>query len=269
MNTKTGKVLSIPSNGNKDKIYYSRTYRKLPQISRLHAFIMLLFVLVLDVLVFVFRRKLTFWVSYTAWYLARFFEAGPGLAQVKFMGTHIFAVDTMAVYPGPEFAFANLFVSIIALALLGRVQRLGAPLAYWMFYAFIVHLVSSLFFIFFPQYFPYSILEITGLYMEVELVTWLLIPPIVLGSVFLYPVSMLGKALLILATLGYSFIFGAVRLAVFLFVLHYGSVIFMAILFFVFGSLVDFIYIVGFYSVYITRAANSLAGRRDVWKWLS
>lgn len=269
MDASMGSVLNIPAAGQKDKIYYGRAYRKLPRISRLHAFIMLLFVLVIEVLIFVFRRYLTYISAYGAWYVARVIEAGPGLAQVNFMYTRIFAVDNMAVYPTAEFAFINLFISIVVLALLPKVQRIGAPIAYWLFYAFIVHLVSSAFFVFVPQYFPYSILEITALYMEVELVTWMLIPPIVLGSVFLYPVSMLGKAALILATLGYSFVFGTVRLAVFLFVLHYGSVIFMAVLFFVFGSLVDFIYIVGFYSVYITGVAHSLAGRRDVWKWLS
>jgi len=266
---KTSTALGVQAETLKNRIYYGRAYRKLPEISRIHAFTMLLFVFVVDVLIFVFRRYLTYLAARGAWHVARFIDAGPGLAQVNFMGTRIFAVDNMAVYPSAEFAFINLLISIVVLALLPRVQRVGAPIAYWLFYAFIVHLASSVFFVFVPQYFPYSVLELTALYMEVELVMWLLIPPIVLGSVFLYPLGVLGKITLILATLVYSFIFGVVRLAVFLFILHYGSVMFTAVFFFVLGSLVDFVYIVGFYSFYISRAAHSLSGRRDVWKWLS
>ena len=267
-------ISELPTEGRpKDKILYGRAYRKLPSISKTHAFFTLLFIIVVDTAIFIFRRKLTWFMSWFAWKSAHLVDTTANIAQVDFMYTRIFAVDTVAVYPSAAYSFLSMVVSFLALALLTRVQRTGVALAYWLFYMFVVHLSSSVFFLFFPQYFPYSILEITGLYMQVELVTWMLIPPMILGAVFLYPTGMLGKFLLVVSTLGYSMLFGAIRLAVFLFVLYYGSVIFMAILFFVFGSLVDFIYIVGFYSFYISRTAKNLADRQKAdkmwkWKWL-
>jgi hypothetical protein len=42
----------------------------------------------------------------------------------------------------------------------------------------------------------------------------------------------------------------------------------MALLYFAFGPLIDFVYIVGIFSIYSNRLAEKLQGSIKAWKWL-
>jgi hypothetical protein len=97
---------------------------------------------------------------------------------------------------------------------------------------------------------------------------WLFIP-LILGMAFLpLPASIFPKLLLIAFALIYSVIFGTLRYIIFLFIISKFSVIYMALLFFAFGPLIDFVYIVGIYCFYTSKLAKNLKGSETVWKWL-
>jgi hypothetical protein len=42
----------------------------------------------------------------------------------------------------------------------------------------------------------------------------------------------------------------------------------MALLFFAFGPLLDFFYVVGIYGLFVSRFANSMKGDVSKWRWL-
>jgi hypothetical protein len=86
-------------------------------------------------------------------------------------------------------------------------------------------------------------------------------------ALMLLPAPFLPKLMLILFALLYSFLFGTLRYVIFLFIIHEFSSIYMALLFFAFGPLIDFVYIVGIYSFYSSRLAESLKSSEAVWKW--
>jgi len=81
------------------------------------------------------------------------------------------------------------------------------------------------------------------------------------------PSSLVSKCVTLGITFCYSLVFGTLRYAVFLFVLTKASLLYMAVLFFVLGPLVDFVYIVGIYGVHVTRLAKKMRGDYASWKW--
>lgn len=96
---------------------------------------------------------------------------------------------------------------------------------------------------------------------------WLFIPFILGLAVLLLPAPFFSKLTLIFFTIIYSIVFGTLRYIIFLFIVSKFSVIYMALLFFAFGPLIDFIYIVGIYSFYSNRLAKTLKNNETVWKW--
>ena len=82
------------------------------------------------------------------------------------------------------------------------------------------------------------------------------------------PGSRPGKFLLILAAMTYSMVFGAVRFAFFMLVLYRYSMLFMPAMVFVLGPLLDFVFVIGFYSFYVSRIAVKFKRSENTWQWL-
>ena len=253
----------------KQRIFYSRAYRTFPPLAALHIVLCLLIFGLVFVSVIVYRVELTRIVAVTASHLARLAGVDAGVTRLDFLWGHVYTVDALGSFPSLNYAFLSFVVCILVVLVVPRLKKLSPPIAFWFMYVFIIHLISSVFFIFFPEYFPYTLLDFTSLYMMVEVIMWILIPLLVLGISWYCPAGIVAKTTLLLATVIYSFVFGMVRLALFVIVLEHYSVIFMAVMFFMFGALVDFIYLTGFYSLFAVRTANGLAKRRDVWRWSS
>jgi len=96
---------------------------------------------------------------------------------------------------------------------------------------------------------------------------WLFIPFILGMAVTLLPTPIYLRLVLIFFAVTYSIVFGTLRYIIFLFIISKCSVIYMALLFFAFGPLIDFVYIVGIYSFYTNRLAYNLKSSNSIWKW--
>jgi hypothetical protein len=99
-----------------------------------------------------------------------------------------------------------------------------------------------------PSAFPYSMLKFSELYITTEVGMWFFVPVIMGVALLPIPAGIGSKWLIMVVTILYSIVFGIVRYVVFLFVIVKFSYIFMPVLYFCFGPLVDFVYIVGIYS---------------------
>jgi hypothetical protein len=253
----------------KSIILYHRSYRKISGSPGTVALEFLLFALPFSILVIYYFPELTRAVSHIAQtVLAPFFPHDVlTIVQVPYMNMQVFFVDLPSVHPSRVLSTVSAAVSLILLVLLPRIRHAKHVFIFLMVVAFI-NAVSSLFFTFFPDRFPYQAVDYSELYIKQQIGIWFFVP-IILGLAILpLPSTISSKIVTLGAAFCYSVIFGTVRYVVFLYLLTKATLLSMAILFFVLGPLVDFVYIVGIYSVHVARLAKKMKGDFASWKWL-
>lgn len=126
---------------------------------------------------------------------------------------------------------------------------------------------SGFFFWVKPGAFPYTSADFSAAWCRAEFIIWLVIP--FLYAVILSPLPLkAGETLLYTSqAMLYAMWFSAVRLTLFFIVFDLAGLLLMAPAFFVFGFLLDFLFIVAYYSLAVARASRRLKTRREVWRW--
>lgn len=168
-------------------------------------------------------------------------------------------IDMPTVYPDFPFVLLNLGIVLVMIFLLGSGKRKGTPLTIYFMLSIITHVVNCVYFIFAANHFPYLTSQYSNLYMKQQIGIWLTF--IVMSGMVTCIVGSRGylyKAITFLAIIGYSLLFGAVRYILFLYLLQQFSILYMALMFFVFGPLFDFLYLVSIYSIFITAVYKFL-----------
>jgi hypothetical protein len=189
------------------------------------------------------------------------------VVEKSFLLGNVSIVSIAGGYPRAFTSLINFIISMGLIILLPRVKK-AKNIGIFVAFLAVVHLVSALYFALSSFEFPYTGTEFSEHYVKSEISMWLFIP-FVLGIAFLpLPTSFLPKIVLIVLTVIYSVIVGTLRYAIFLFIISKSSVIYMALLFFAFGPLSDFIYIVGIFCFYASKLAYKLKGSESVWKWV-
>ncbi|MBN2320802.1 MAG: hypothetical protein JXR49_17110 [Acidobacteria bacterium] len=249
-------------------IYYHRAYRKIAGSRKTLVRELLAIALPLSVLMFLSYPTITRWMSlFTQAVLSRYYPSGwiQVIERPFFFGDVSF-VAIPGTYPSLSVTVINLAISLALVLFLPRMRK-GKNIAIYIFYLAAINLVSSLFFLFFYSYFPYSATRFSELYVITEISMWLFIPFILGMAIVLFPPAIIPKMTVILMTLFYSVVIGTLRYVLFLFIVSKLSVLYMALLYFAFGPLVDFIYVVGIFSFYSNRLAINLQGSIKAWKW--
>lgn len=257
----------------KQRIYFTRTYRHLAQSTLKNVLFFLLLILPSIILYLLNLHRITTFVSVKGiQVLSRVFVGLPmGIDSRTYpvFGTVDF-IDMPTVYPTFSFVAANLGVILVVMLLLVTGKRKGHPTAIYLFLSLLTHVVSCVFFIFGEDFFPYDMRDFSELYISQQISLWLifilltgLITGFIGGKGYLY------KCLTFFVTMLYSFCFGAIRYIVFLYVLHRFSILYMAVMFFVLGPLFDFLYLVGIYSIFVNKMTKYYDSnkRRGEWRW--
>ncbi|MEX1378134.1 MAG: hypothetical protein AB1Z23_11765 [Eubacteriales bacterium] len=160
-----------------------------------------------------------------------------------------------------------LSVSIIA----SRREKKRTPLPIYFTFILLIHLVSTIYFLFAKDYFPYTATKYSELYIKQQVVIWLalmIVSGFVLGIIGFGNIK--RRILLYFGLMGYSFIFGIVRFITFTYIISTGSSLYMASLFFTLGPLYDFLYFIFLYSIFVNKEIKYYGygeGRYD-WQWL-
>lgn len=255
---------------SKRLINYHRSYRKLPGTFKSFFFQFIFFSVPLVVITAYYYPQITFYLcSIVKYILEPFYYPDTIKIWEKEYITQIGALYYLSVpgsYPSALLSLLSTIISGVALIVLPKIQR-WKPLIIFLIIILTVHFISSLFFLFLPGKFPYNVADYSQLYMIQEISIWFFVPVLMGMAILPLPAGIVSKAVVLLFTYIYSFVFGTIRYAVFLYVLSKISMIYMGVLFFALGPLVDFIYIVGIYSFYLNRLANKLAGDYVIWKW--
>jgi hypothetical protein len=193
----------------------------------------------------------------------------PAIEHSSIFGLMPMVVPEVSSY-APYHTFYPAAVGIagcaISLILLVRYTRL-TPLRVVVGVAALACGVSGAFFYFAGDRFPYDTAEFAALWTRAEFVIWLIVP--VLMAIVLGPLP-LGPALTFLysaMTVLYAIWFSVIRLTLLLTFFHVAGLLWLPPAYFLTGFLADFLYIVGFYSVAVSRAARNLRARSEVWQW--
>jgi hypothetical protein len=253
----------------KSVILYHRSYRKLSGSLRISLLEFLLIALPLSLSIVFFYPDITRFVcGITQAVLAPFFPRDVlKIVQLPYIIGTASIIDLPSTYPSFFFSLANAFVYLVLLVLIPAIKKAKHIFIFVIVVSFI-NFVSSLYFLFSPYRFPYEAVDYSELYIKQQVSIWFFVPIIMGLAILPLPSTLISKGVTMLTTFFYSLIFGTLRYMVFLFVLTKASLLYMAMLFFVLGPLVDFIYIVGIYSVHVARLAKKMKGDFASWKWL-
>jgi hypothetical protein len=250
-------------------ILYHRSYRKVA--GSVASFFLLFFVMALPLsfIVAFFFSPMSHAVSAIAHYvLVPLFPPDTvRITQVPFLNSSVFLVDLPGSHPSVLFSVVNALICLLLLVVLPARQHAKHVFIFLIVICFI-NLVSSVYFAFFSHRFPYEVVDYSELYIKQQIGIWFFVPVIIGISILPLPSTLRSKAATLVGAFCYSLVFGTVRYAVFLFVLAKASLLYMAVLFFVMGPLIDFIYIVGIYSLHVTRLAKKMRSDFASWKWL-
>jgi hypothetical protein len=251
----------------KSLIYYHRAYRKITGSGRSFLIEMILISVPLFLLILFGYPLITKAMSNIAQgMLSPYYSEVIRVLSKPFLLGETSYIGINGLLPSTPESIVNIIISLFLVILLPRAKRNKNIAIYFVFLA-AINLVSSIYFALVPHKFPYTLTDFSELYIKSEIGMWLFIP-FILGMAFIpLPAPFFPKVMLIAFTILYSFIFGTFRYIVFLFILSKCSMIYMAVMFFAFGPLIDFVYIVGIYSYYNSKLAHSLKSNESVWKW--
>jgi len=257
----------------KSKMFYARTYRHLkPNYRKMSAYYLLFALPCFSILMLTYS-KLTNIVSKWAFNILLTFvpKSELGIDSGEFLPYFgkVFFVTLPSKMPSLALIIANIIIVLLLLIVCYNAKDRAKPIAIYSTIALLIHLTACFFFLIMPDSFPYTLTQYSGLYMQQQVGIWLsffVIATLVSGGI---SYSGSSKFYMLIAVMGYSFIFGCFRYVVYLVFLLKASSLYMAILFFTFGPFFDFLYLVCIYSIYmnfLTRKFDDKNGEIE-WQW--
>jgi len=255
----------------KTQIYYHRSYRKIePRSMPYIAISVLLLVVVMEIFILYYFPQLTRMLSQAAaTVLGTCVPAD--LVQISpkpYLFDNVYIVTIPGRYPSATLSIITAIISLTVIYLAVSVKKAIDPKLVWLIFIFFITLFSAAFFIFFPEYFPYDMEVFSEMYIKTEVGIWMIIPFILTFALLPFPMLLYEKLGVILATLFYSIVFACVRYIVFLYLLRSTTYLFMALMFFMLGPFLDFIYIVGSYSLCLSESGKRTGKDMGKWNWL-
>jgi len=254
----------------KSIIYYHRAYRKLPGINRFYFIFELLFlILFFDIIILLIYPQATYLTSHIAKRVLSFVMPPNTLEILKrpYLVGDIYIINRLGKYPGALLLLVTAIVSALTAFVAPRLKIIPKSIGIWIGFVCGIMLVSSIFFMYVPDKFPYNIGRFSELYMKTQVSIWLIIPFVLAIALTPLPSNIIVKSSITTFVLMYSLLFGCVRYIVFFYILTKHTYLFMA-LFFAFGPLLDFVYIVGIYSLFVSFLAVKMKGDLEKWQWL-
>ena len=257
----------------KKQIYYTRTYRRLR--NNISQSLLYLFLVVVPVLaIFILSiGNITKYISRLAVKVIGDVYTGIPM-YIKEDVFSIFGkiefIELPTVYPKISFVILNFIIVLIIALFLNTGKRKGKPISVYLTIMSVIHIINCIYFIFASNFFPYTSLQYSILYMKQQIGIWIsfiLISGLITG--FLGVRGLFYRLATFFGITIYSLIYGAARYIVFLYVLQKFSILYMALLFFALGPFFDFLYLVSIYGIYMNKMIElySLESGRGEWLW--
>ena len=182
-----------------------------------------------------------------------------------------YCMDFDSSLPTPNELLLNLLTVTVIISILVLSSYRGRPLTVYLLFSFMIHIISCVYFIFEPSYFPYTATVFSDIFIKQQISIWILFI-VVMGilTAFVGSSGLFDKVVAFFSVLIYSTVFGIIRYIVFMFILARFSVLYMADMYFVTGPVFDFLYLVEIYAIYTHRMQKRLDSPEgeDEWAWL-
>jgi hypothetical protein len=257
----------------KSRIYYPREYRHFLRIQGATIPFLLLCVAPVVLALLVFYPQITEWI--TGWsgsIIGRVTGIEPGVESGEFLrwtgGGDIRYLSFPGSLPSWLHAIISAGVSVIIFIVAALTPKIR-PLMIYLCMAMFVQYISSMFFILVPEYFPYTLTDYSELYMKQQVSIWLMVTLLIGISVAFAAAPGLSRVVVFYFCVIYTFMFGCVRYVLYILVLHYFSLLYMATLFFTLGVLFDFLQMVAIYAVFVRYQSSRIntGERQSLWQW--
>lgn len=259
--------------GEKKTIYYSRTYRRLDA----NAFVCIVqtcFLTLPFLLGFIFHiDTLTLFMCRAVNHV--FGRVCPELhvftmtKNFELYGDVSF-IAAQTVYPGFSASLYNFLAAAALIAVIVSMPWRGKPMGIYLILNISIHLLSSLWFMFGEDKFPYTFAQYSELYVLQE-ISILLVSAVIMGAVtgIIGSSHFFAKLLVCLGYIIYAIIFGTVRYIITLYIIEKYSVIYMAAFYFSLGPMLDFVNMVFFSALFFNRMIGVFesAKGKGAWKW--
>jgi hypothetical protein len=262
---------SFLASAMKERIYYHRAYKTLAGPRRASILVLCLLAGGLSLAILLLHQEILqrfVWVAGEALHrcgVQAEVRAWPFLPPLV---EDLPILDAVCVFPSRQLALAHFLVSLLVVLGAPQLRRLPRALTVYVVFLALLNAASAAFLLLAPQLYPYDIADFSLLYLGIELGIWVLTPLLLAWVLGPLPGAAVLKILLAAATAAYAMLFGAVRYAAFLYLLNELTILPMAALFFALGPLVDFVYLVAIYSLYVNLVALRLRSHPEAWRWL-
>lgn len=257
----------------KEKIYYARTYRRIKL--NLRESLSFIGFIVLPVLI-IYMCNIEGLIELVTALGVLVLSKVIGVEYIQIETTDyskwwtIRYIDLPTTYPDFNAVCINLIICLIIWLVMQILRKTGRPVAVYMIYCMCVHIVNCVFFIITPESMPYDIGDYSSIYLKQQIGIWMMFI-VVAGLSF----GLSGKSYLVykimafVGVCGYSFVFGVARYILFLYLLYRFSVLYMAIMFFVVGPMIDFVYFVSIYATFMNTMTREYekGSKKGEWGW--
>ncbi len=181
----------------------------------------------------------------------------------------VYCVNMQGKSPSFTFSIISCMVSLVIILFLSVAKTKNKPLMIFFTIALWIHFASSLYFVLFGRFFPYSLNDYSELYIKQQVMVWLVIMAVYMITTSMIPDMFVYRIGLFMALMILDFLYGVVRYVLYMVIIAEGSYIFMAVLFFIFGIMFDFLLLVAVYSIYIYIAGCKYRNKKrgDMWQW--
>lgn len=252
----------------KKSIAYSRDYRKLKT-----CYPLFLIIIVVSVTFYLFNYdKITHFVCYYALNILKAITGKNGdilsSPYIPCFGP-IYYIKFTGNAPSFTMSLISLFITMLAIVFAAQVKNNNKPLMIFITIGLLVQFISSVYFIFLPNYFPYNLTDYSILYIKQQAALWIIIPVVFYIGISLSNSMVISKIISLFVLILVCFIYGVVRYIVYMAILSCFSYLFMASLFFTFGVLFDFLQMVAIYSVFQESASYKFGAQKGnyLWSW--
>ena len=235
-----------------------RAYRRLSVFRPGSVALSLLLMLGLEAALVLYLAQVARLFGVATFELARFTRTPVWLSTDNFLGVPLFPL-VFGTIPPLNYRVVLLWLasSIAAMVVLGQLRRMPAPLRYLITYNLLL-VAGSAVYLLFTGYVGYDAEEFSRLYLRTVVTIWL-VTPLFMGLLSLtLPFSPLERVGLVAFTLAYDMIFSAVRYVAFVWALRYLGAVVMANLYLFLGPLLDVIYLVGIFSLFVLSATRRI-----------
>jgi hypothetical protein len=192
------------------------------------------------------------WTGILRYWMGMLYENGDiAFQQMQVVGKTINIPHPLleAAIPTPTAVWISLIASLVLFWLSLFLPQSIMPFVYLIRAGLLVHMSASIYFIFTPDSFPYDIQTYVAAALTMGLYMMFLIPLVLTAVFYIFDFPLLWKVFITFATLAFMLIAIPHQYLLHAFFIHSGTYLFMPVLYFLFGVLLDVLMFIAFYSI--------------------